>query len=252
MKYYKRSIGLFLALSLIISLCVIQVSATDIQVSTGRKENLPNSDKWYLSACKSSYILNAGEEYQLVFSGCTPEEIFFVPVFGTKEDFILDGNTLTILKDDVQVIAFVPSNNDAGADIILFYTLSKRQLLWQEMQPAVEECLGTPYVFGGKTPGVGIDCSAFVSYVYRSVGLLEIGGSCNHLWQLCQTVDTPQIGDLIFFQGTYDTEGMSHVAIYAGDGMMYHAGNNGVELTQYEGIPYWQSHFAGYGTMIGE
>ena len=62
MKCYKKRIVLLLAIFLIVSICLFHTSAMGVQVSVCRKENIPSSDKWYLSACKSSYILNVGEE----------------------------------------------------------------------------------------------------------------------------------------------------------------------------------------------
>ena len=54
-------------------------------------------------------------------------------------------------------------------------------------------------------------------------------------------------GDLIFFQGTYDTPGASHVGIYVGNNMMIHCGNP----IQYTSIAssYWQQHFMAFGRL---
>jgi len=55
-------------------------------------------------------------------------------------------------------------------------------------------------------------------------------------------------GDLIFFQGTYDTSGASHVGIYVGNGMMIHCGNP----ISYASIntPYWTNHFLAFGRLM--
>ncbi|MBQ9408504.1 MAG: C40 family peptidase, partial [Clostridia bacterium] len=52
---------------------------------------------------------------------------------------------------------------------------------------------------------------------------------------------------LVFFQGTYDTAGMSHVGIYVGNGMMLHCG----DPIQYANLNtnYWQAHFAAFGRL---
>ena len=54
-------------------------------------------------------------------------------------------------------------------------------------------------------------------------------------------------GDLIFFQGTYNTSGASHIGIYVGNGMMIHCG----DPVQYANInsSYWQQHFMCYGRL---
>lgn len=120
---------------------------------------------------------------------------------------------------------------------------------WDAMQPAIEECLGTPYVFGGTTPGEGLDCSAYVSYVYRSVGLLGGRLTAQGLYDTSGRTDNPLPGDMVFFTGTYATsEYITHVGIYAGNGEMYHSGNPNKKVSL--NTSYWQSHLVGYGTMI--
>ena len=64
-------------------------------------------------------------------------------------------------------------------------------------------------------------------------------------YNISTPVSDPQPGDLVFFVGTYDTTGVSHVGIYVGDGMMLHCG----DPIQYSNLntSYWQSHFYAYG-----
>ena len=106
---------------------------------------------------------------------------------------------------------------------------------------------GKPYVWGGYSPETSFDCSGFVSYILNScgwnVGRLGAQGLCN----ICTPVSSANArpGDLIFFVGTYDTPGVSHVGIYVGDGMMIHAGDPiGYASTN---TAYWQSHFYAFG-----
>ena len=67
------------------------------------------------------------------------------------------------------------------------------------------------------------------------------------LYNVCTPVSSSdaQPGDLVFFVGTYDTPGVSHVGIYVGDGVMLHCG----DPIQYSSIntSYWQSHFYAFG-----
>lgn len=120
---------------------------------------------------------------------------------------------------------------------------------WEAMQPYIQECLGLPYVWGGSSPSDGgMDCSGYVSYVLSSVGLISGRADAQGLYDMCTATSQPQPGDLVFFQGTYDTPGISHVGIYAGDGMMYHSGDPNT-LTSFD-TPYWRSHLVGYGTLI--
>lgn len=116
-----------------------------------------------------------------------------------------------------------------------------------------EKYLYFPYVWGGSSPATSFDCSGFVSWVLTNSGLCNTGrlgaqGLCN----ISTLVSNPQPGDLVFFTGTYDTPGVSHVGIYAGEDeagnpMMLHCG----DPIQYAKLntSYWQSHFYAYGRL---
>ena len=109
-----------------------------------------------------------------------------------------------------------------------------------------EKYLGYPYVWGGSSPSTSFDCSGFVSYVLTNSGLCNTGRlGAQGLYNISTPVSDPQPGDLVFFVGTYDTSGVSHVGIYVGDGMMLHCG----DPIQYSNLntSYWQPHFYAYG-----
>ena len=122
---------------------------------------------------------------------------------------------------------------------------------FRRMITEAERYLGYPYVWGGSSPSTSFDCSGFVSWVINNcgngwnVGRLGADG----LRGICTYVPPAQAkpGDLIFFQGTYDTTGASHVGIYVGNGMMIHCGNP----IQYTSIQtnYWQQHFLCFGRL---
>lgn len=109
-----------------------------------------------------------------------------------------------------------------------------------------EKYLGYPYVWGGSSPATSFDCSGFVSYVLTNSGLCNTGRlGAQGLYNICTPVSSPQLGDLVFFVGTYDTPGVSHVGFYVGDGMLLHCG----DPIQYTSLntSYWQSHLYAYG-----
>ena len=109
-----------------------------------------------------------------------------------------------------------------------------------------EKYLGYPYVWGGSSPETSFDCSGFVSYVLTSTGLCNTGRlGAQGLYNISTPVSAPQPGDLVFFVGTYDTPGVSHVGIYVGDNMMLHCGDP-ISYTNLN-TSYWQSHFYAYG-----
>lgn len=113
-----------------------------------------------------------------------------------------------------------------------------------------ERYLGVDYVWGGYDPS-GFDCSGFVSYVINHCGNgWNVGRqTANGLRGLTGYVSPSEAkpGDLVFFQGTYDTAGCSHVGIYVGNGMMIHAGNP-IHYSSIE-TPYWQNHFHSFGRI---
>ena len=79
----------------------------------------------------------------------------------------------------------------------------------------VQKYVGTPYVWGGSTPETGFDCSGYVCWVYNQNGYDVGRTTANGLWQKSQHISEAEAkpGDLVFFEGTYDTPGKSHVGI---------------------------------------
>ena len=114
-----------------------------------------------------------------------------------------------------------------------------------------EKYLGYPYVWGGASPETSFDCSGFVSWVINncgngwSYGRLDTDGLRSITAYV--SAEDAKPGDLIFFQGTYNTSGTSHVGIYVGDGMMIHCG----DPIKYSSVntDYWQQHFHSYGRL---
>ena len=114
-----------------------------------------------------------------------------------------------------------------------------------------EKYLGYPYVWGGSSPSTSFDCSGFVCWVINHSGVGSVGrttaqGIFNYTTPIAPSEAKP--GDIIFFTGTYDSgSAVSHVGIYAGNGMMIHCGNP----ISYASVntPYWQSHFYSYGRL---
>lgn len=94
-------------------------------------------------------------------------------------------------------------------------------------------------------PSTSFDCSGFVSWVLTNSGVCNTGRlGAQGLYNISAPVSNPQPGDLVFFTGTYDTPGVSHVGIYVGNSMMLHCG----DPISYSNLnsSYWQSHFYAY------
>lgn len=157
----------------------------------------------------------------------------YMSTLGNRED--LFGNSEYVDK----YITNPPANYDVPAEYLDDATFSA-------LLTEAEKYLGYPYVWGGSNPDTSFDCSGFVSYVLTNSGLVNTGRlGAQGLYNICTPVSNPQPGDLVFFQGTYDTTGVSHVGIYVGDQVMLHCG----DPIQYTSIntSYWRSHFFAYG-----
>ncbi len=104
----------------------------------------------------------------------------------------------------------------------------------QAVVDVAKQYLGIPYLYGGNSPSTGFDCSGFVKYVYSQMGVninrVAADQMANGIW-----VDPSQLqpGDII---GFYNSSGyISHVGIYAGNGMMIHSPYTG-EVVKYESV----------------
>ncbi|ETT87898.1 LysM peptidoglycan-binding domain-containing protein [Viridibacillus sp. FSL R5-0477] len=101
----------------------------------------------------------------------------------------------------------------------------------------------TPYVWGGQTPA-GFDCSGFIHYVFNNAGLSMTRTNAAGYEARSYYINTPQVGDLVFFRDTYQT-GISHLGIYIGNGQFVHAGGTHVQVSSVN-EPYWAKHFDSY------
>lgn len=125
---------------------------------------------------------------------------------------------------------------------------------------------GTPYVWGGKTPSTGLDCSGFVGYVAKQALEKNISGTAAMMYKSLEHIspEEREPGDLIFFAvKSGSTYNITHVGIYLGlyhgegklDGerIFLHSASDG----KYTGVivssindSYWEKHFYGYARFL--
>ena len=145
-----------------------------------------------------------------------------------------------------------PGGSDGSGAPGIDYKVPAEALTDEEFAAIYKEAqkyVGTPYVWGGSTPETGFDCSGYVCWVYNQNGYNVGRTTANGLWNKSQHISEAEAkpGDLVFFEGTYDTPGKSHVGIYLGNGMMVSAG----DPIKYANIhsSYWQKYLSGFGRL---
>ena len=146
----------------------------------------------------------------------------------------------------------LPGGSDGSGAPGIDYTVPAEALTDEEFAAIYKEAqkyVGTPYVWGGSTPDTGFDCSGYVCWVYNQNGYDVGRTTANGLWNKSQHISEAEAkpGDLVFFEGTYDTPGKSHVGIYLGNGKMVSAG----DPIKYADIhsSYWQKYLSGFGRL---
>lgn len=109
------------------------------------------------------------------------------------------------------------SSNSGGSSFVPDYNQSAGQIIVS----AAYSQIGVPYVWGGSTPGVGLDCSGLVQWCYRQAGI-SIPRTSGEIRNAGTVVSNPQPGDICWKPG--------HVAIYIGNGQMIEAPKPGMTV----------------------
>lgn len=96
--------------------------------------------------------------------------------------------------------------------------------------------LGVPYVWGGTSPGKGLDCSGLVQYCHSVAGI-SVGRTSEVQGGGGTAVSNPQPGDIVCYG--------SHVGIYIGGGQMIHAPRTGevVKVASVYGSPWYRRYW---------
>jgi len=113
---------------------------------------------------------------------------------------------------------------------------------------------GTPYESGGlrthpTNPRAGLDCSEYTAWVYAQHGV-TLPWNAQAQFDATTRIDASQLqpGDLVFFQGTTDQPGITHVGMYIGNGRMINSQDGGVMEADLS-TQYWRDRIAGYGRV---
>lgn len=120
----------------------------------------------------------------------------------------------------------------------------------------LQKQLGKPYVWGGKTPDEGFDCSGLVFYAYNAVLERKLPRTANEMYNAnhLQSVrkDKLKNGDLVFFKIS-QRPGADHVGVYLGDDKFIEAPRTGlnIRISQFS-ADFWQSHYLGARRILSE
>ena len=193
------------------------------------------------------YEVEVPYDYYICYVTLTNFDLSHLPVYLMNEDQVsMYAVYMAALGNRPDLFPQGEYPNASGREDYLDYGVPPEAMEDEQfaaMLREAEKYLGYPYVWGGSNPSTSFDCSGFVSWVINHSGWDVGRQTANGLLGLCTPVSSSNAkpGDLIFFQGTYNTSGASHVGIYVGNGMMIHCGSP----ISYASVntPYWQQHF---------
>ena len=156
------------------------------------------------------------------------------------------GNMETVFGSRNGNLSEIVDNPDFSNPGIAFDDVTVKALFNE-----AEKHIGKRYVFGANGPN-NFDCSSFVCWSFTHSGVKNMPRTT--AWGIYKTYCNPvspseaKAGDIIFFKNTYDSGSpISHVGIYAGNGMMIHAGDP-IRFVSIN-TPYWREHFYGFGRV---
>lgn len=92
-----------------------------------------------------------------------------------------------------------------------------------------KQIIGTPYVWGGSDPDSGVDCSGFVQWVFKQIGISLPRISAQQAQAGTRVgVDQLKAGDLVGWNNSKRNGGADHIAIYLGNGQIIEAPRPGL------------------------
>jgi hypothetical protein len=115
---------------------------------------------------------------------------------------------------------------------------------YDQLLPIAKKFIGVPYAWGGTSPS-GFDCSGYISFVYKQLGI-DLPRISKDMAKSGEPVKRSQlrVGDLVFFN-TYGSD-ISHAGIYIGNNQFIHSQDGkGVSISLLNDPFYWSKRYVG-------
>ncbi|MEC5423415.1 LysM peptidoglycan-binding domain-containing protein [Virgibacillus sp. C22-A2] len=221
---------------------VFTVSASGSSSSTGSSSSSSSSSSSNTSSSNqqvgstSVYVVKSGDSLSRIASQQGVTVANLKSWNNLRSDLILIGQKLNIGGTASTSSSSSSSSASEKPTASVSYNVNK-------LISTAKSVNGTRYVWGGSTPG-GFDCSGFIHYAYKQAGMNISRLSSEGYYNRSFYVSKPQVGDLVFFSGTYKA-GISHMGIYLGNNEFIHASSSGVQITNLNNS-YWKKHFEGF------
>lgn len=195
------------------------------------------------SNSSSTYTVKSGDSLSRIASqhGTTVSNL--KSINNLSSDLIIVGQKLKVNGSSSSKSSSGSSSNSSGSSSSSNSSSSAGYDVDKLISTAQSQ-VGKPYTWGGQSPSAGFDCSGFIHYAFNQAGKSMGRTSAQGYFDRAQTISSPQVGDLVFFEGTYKS-GISHLGIYVGNNEFIHAGSDGVQKSSLSNS-YWSQHFHSY------
>ena len=120
-----------------------------------------------------------------------------------------------------------------------------------DLDGAVKEVIGTPYLYGGTTTA-GFDCSGFILYVLNQFGIDDLPRTSQTQAKAGTEVeqDELRVGDLVFFNTS--GRGVSHAGIYVGDNKFAHSSSSRGVVISSLSESYYKNRYVTARRVVGD
>lgn len=190
---------------------------------------------WTTSASAAAPVLKAGSSGSSVSD--LQHELRVLGYFNNSTDTGFFGHVTLSAVRQFQTDQGLKVDGIVGAHT----TSALQKAVGQHAVQIGEQFQGVPYVWGGSSPS-GFDCSGFVQYVYRRIGI-QLPRTAEQMYNFGYSVSQLRPGDLVFF--TTASQSISHVGIYTGNGNFISATSSSGVAVRSLSNSYWGARYMG-------